>query len=107
MSHNYRNAWGVDRPPTPSNSRQSAARERDGVRRPSDESLEAARDLSLRVHYRSHLPLRRAFAEVPDRDLLPQKIASSLPTTTPLAQMLRGGRGGSVRLRLYLSMLYL
>ncbi|WP_433169884.1 hypothetical protein [Kribbella sp. CA-247076] len=97
----------MDQPQATLVDRQSASRSRDGVRRPSEEALAAARDLSLRVHERAHLPLRRAFAELPDFDLLPEDIARPLPAITPLAQMLRGGRGGSVRLRLYLSMLYL
>jgi hypothetical protein len=61
------------------------------VRRPSPIALTAAEHVAKRNH-RRQLPLRRAFAERPDNAERP----------TPLARMLRGGRGGSVRLRLYL-----
>ncbi|WP_433121950.1 hypothetical protein [Micromonospora sp. CA-246542] len=65
-------------------------------RRPRPIALTAAENVAKRNHNRS-LPLRRAFAERADN--------SSQPT--PLARLLRGGRGGSVRLRLYLSYLWL
>jgi hypothetical protein len=65
-------------------------------RRPRPIALTAAVNVAARNHKRA-LPLRRAFAERPDN--------SSKPT--PLARLLRGGRGGSVRLRLYLSYLWL
>ena len=56
----------------------------------------AAGNVAARNHKRA-LPLRRAYAERPDN-------SSAL---TPLARLLRGGRGGSARLRLYLSYLWL
>lgn len=65
-------------------------------RRPRPIALTAAANVAARNHNRA-LPLRRAFAERPDNADRP----------TPLARMLRGGRGGSVRLRLYLSYLWL
>ena len=66
------------------------------VRRPRPIALTAAANVATRNHKRQ-LPLRRAFAERPD----------NLTEPTPLARLLRGGRGGSVRLRLYLSFLRL
>ena len=66
------------------------------VRRPRPIALTAADNVATRNHKRA-LPLRRAFAERPDNTDQP----------TPLARLLRGGRGGSVRLRLYLSYLWL
>ena len=66
------------------------------VRRPRPVALTAAANVATRNHKRQ-LPLRRAFAERPDNTDKP----------TPLARLLRGGRGGSVRLRLYLSYLWL
>lgn len=65
-------------------------------RRPRPIALTAAKSVATRNHSR-FLPLRRAFAERPDNSTKP----------TPLARLLRGGRGGSVRLRLYLSYLWL
>lgn len=65
-------------------------------RRPRPVALTAAENVAKRNHNRS-LPLRRAFAERSDNSTQP----------TPLARLLRGGRGGSVRLRLYLSYLWL
>jgi hypothetical protein len=65
-------------------------------RRPTQKALGAAASVAARNHKRP-LPLRRAFAERPD----------NTDTLTPLARLLRGGRGGSVRLRLYLSYLWL
>jgi hypothetical protein len=67
-----------------------------GMRRPRPIALTAAANVATRNHSRQ-LPLRRAFAERPD----------NADTPTPLARLLRGGRGGSVRLRLYLSYLWL
>lgn len=66
------------------------------ARRPRPIALTAAASVAARNHNRQ-LPLRRAFAERPD----------NTDTPTPLARLLRGGRGGSVRLRLYLSYLWL
>jgi hypothetical protein len=63
---------------------------------PSLVALTAAKNVARRNHNRS-LPLRRLFAERLDMET----------EITPLAQMLRGGRGGSVRLRLYLAMVWL
>lgn len=65
-------------------------------RRPRPLALAAAGHVARRNHNRP-LPLRRAFAERPDNS----------EGLTPLARLLRGGRGGSVRLRLYLSYLWL
>lgn len=65
-------------------------------RRPRPIALTAAAAVASRNHGRQ-LPLRRAFAERPD----------NTDTQTPLARLLRGGRGGSVRLRLYLAYLWL
>jgi hypothetical protein len=65
---------------------------------PSSDAVEAGQALVQRARERTHMPLRRAFAELAPGSPAP---------VTPLAQMIRGGRGGSVRLRLYLSMLYL
>jgi hypothetical protein len=65
-------------------------------RRPTQVALKAAASVATRNHKRP-MPLRRAFAERPD----------NTNTLTPLARLLRGGRGGSVRLRLYLSYLWL
>lgn len=76
-------AWPADRP-------------RFELRRPTPLALSAAASVAKRNHDRA-LPLRRRFAERPD----------NIKKPTPLAQLLRGGRGGSVRLRLYLSYLWL
>jgi hypothetical protein len=75
---------------------QVDADERFVVRRPRPIALTAAANVAKRNHKRQ-LPLRRAFAERPD----------NVDKPTPLARLLRGGRGGSVRLRLYLSYLWL
>lgn len=66
------------------------------ILRPRPIALTAAANVAKRNH-RRQLPLRRTFAERPD----------NRETPTPLARLLRGGRGGSVRLRLYLSYLWL
>ncbi len=76
--------------------RYVAARELVEVRRPRPIALAAAANVAARNHNRQ-LPLRRAFTERSDNS----------PEPTPLARFLRGGRGGSVRLRLYLSYLWL
>jgi hypothetical protein len=75
---------------------QADANEEFVVLRPRPIALVAAENVAKRNHKRQ-LPLRRAFAERPD----------NVDKPTPLARLLRGGRGGSVRLRLYLSYLWL
>lgn len=65
------------------------------MRRPSPDALAAAEALSRRNHDRT-AQIRRHFIERPD-----------VTSPTPLAKMLRGGRGGSVRLKTYLGMLWL
>ncbi len=61
---------------------------------PSPDALAAAETVASRVRDRD-AQVRRLFIERDD-----------IGTTPPLALMLRGGRGGSVRLRLYLSLLW-
>jgi len=65
------------------------------MKRPSPEALAAATALARRNRGRS-AQLRRLFVERFD-----------IAEPTPLAMMLRGGRGGHVRLKTYLSMLWL
>jgi hypothetical protein len=65
------------------------------ARQPSPQALAAAAALSRRARDRS-AQLRRIFAERED-----------VTTPTPLARMIRGGRGGEVRLKTYLSMLFI
>lgn len=64
-------------------------------RLPSPQALAAAEALARRARQRS-AQLRRVFVERAD-----------VSSPTPLALMIRGGRGGSVRLRTYLSMLFI
>jgi hypothetical protein len=64
-------------------------------RRPSPLALSAAAALAQRARGRS-AQLRRAFVERED-----------VSAPTPLAQVIRGGRGGEVRLKTYLSMLFI
>lgn len=64
-------------------------------RRPSPQALSAAAALAQRARGRS-AQLRRVFVERED-----------VAAPTPLAQMIRGGRGGEVRLKTYLSMLFI
>jgi len=66
----------------------------DEGRKPSADALAAAHTVASRVHERD-AQVRRLFIE-----------RRSIDTTPPLTLMLRGGRGGSVRLRLYLSLLW-
>lgn len=63
--------------------------------RPSPDALAAAESLSRRNHNRV-AQVRRLFIERPD-----------VSRPTPLAEFLRGGRGGQVRLKVYLSILWL
>lgn len=65
------------------------------VRRPSPDSLAAAEAVAKRNRSRA-AQVRRLLIERPD-----------VSRPTPLARLLRGGRGGSVRLKLYLSMIWL
>lgn len=65
------------------------------VRRPSPQALTAAAALARRARDRS-AQLRRVFVERED-----------VSAPTPLARMIRGGRGGEVRLKTYLSMLFI
>lgn len=64
-------------------------------RRPSPQALSAATALAQRARGRS-AQLRRVFVERED-----------VAEPTPLAQVIRGGRGGEVRLKTYLSMLFI
>jgi hypothetical protein len=64
-------------------------------KRPSAQAIEYAEDVARRVSGRS-APVRNEFIERMDP-------STQLP---PLARLLRGGQGGEVRLKLYLSMLW-
>lgn len=64
-------------------------------RQPSAGALEVAQDVARRVHQRP-APLRVGFIERADDE-----------DDAPLAQMLRGGQGGAVRTKLYLSLIFL
>jgi hypothetical protein len=76
--------------------RQGASDARfDMTQRPTPEALSAAEALSRR-NYGRKAQLRRLFVERRD-----------MSSPTPLAHMIRGGRGGQVRLRLFLSMQWL
>ncbi|GAA2388030.1 hypothetical protein Cme02nite_22910 [Catellatospora methionotrophica] len=66
------------------------------ARTPSARAMAVAGQVAQRNNGRN-MPLRRSFSERPDNS----------GELTPLARMLRGGRGGSVRLRLYMSYLWL
>lgn len=79
--------------PDPTQARSTRA---GSLRGATPRALQAAKNVAARNHGRT-APLRRAFAE---------RLDAQGPTT-PLARMLRGGRGGSVRLRLYLSYIWL
>jgi hypothetical protein len=68
----------------------------ESVRTPSAETLGAAQAVSRRVNART-AQVRRGFVERTDH---------TTGAPTPLALMLRGGRGGQVRLKLYLSLLW-
>ena len=65
------------------------------MRRPSPDALTAAEAVARRSHARA-TQIRRLFVERAD-----------VAELTPLIKMLRGGRGGAVRLKLYLAMLWL
>ena len=65
------------------------------VLRPNVEAVQAAEHLAKRTKGRS-AQIRRRFIERPD----------NTPTSPPLARLLRGGRGGHVRTKLLLTMLW-
>lgn len=69
------------------------------VRRPSSEVLAVASLIKGRLGRRTSAPVRVAFVGVIEDD----RPAGTVP---PLAQLLRGGRGGEVRLKLELSFLW-
>lgn len=81
---------------TPAQASSSRHRGQMPLRGPSPAALQTAQEVAVRAKGRS-APVRRLFLERTD---------TSAPTT-PLALMLRGGRGGGVRLKLYLSFLWL
>lgn len=68
--------------------------------RPSEESLEVARAIKARMGKRDHAPIRTTFI---GSYALSQAEPDSVP---PMARILRGGRGGEVRLKLELSFLW-
>lgn len=74
-----------------------AASERVEVRTPSEAALDAAAAIEKRLKLRRAAPLRVTFMRRP---------ATVGPTSSPLAQTLRGGRGGEVRLKLLLAFLW-
>lgn len=78
-----------------------AARNLDTVqaREPSAETLEIARLIKDRLGRRDRAPVRTAFVGAHD-------VAGAPGLTPPLARILRGGRGGEVRLKLELSFLW-
>lgn len=65
------------------------------MRQPGIDAIEAARTVARRLKDRAAAPVRRTFIERPAPD-----------QTSPLARLLRGGRGGDVRLKLELSFLW-
>lgn len=67
---------------------------------PSDESLEVARAIKARMGKRDHAPIRTTFI---GSYALSQEKPDGVP---PMARILRGGRGGEVRLKLELSFLW-
>lgn len=67
----------------------------DEILRPEPATLDAARTVKARLGERKTAPIRRRFVERTD-----------LSEPTPLARVLRGGRGGEVRLKLELSFLW-
>ncbi|TCC32043.1 hypothetical protein [Kribbella speibonae] len=69
-------------------------------REPSELALWTASQLAYRIKNRPNTPVRRSFTE------LTPGINSGLKVP-PLAQLIRGGRGGSVRLRLLLALLWI
>ncbi len=66
------------------------------MRQPSTASIDAAKTVERRLAARETAPVRRLFVERPTPAHL----------DPPLARMLRGGRGGAVRLKLELSFLW-
>lgn len=66
---------------------------------PPTESLQVARAIQSRLGKRSHAPVRAAFVGAND-SVHPEGV------DPPLARILRGGRGGEVRLKLELSFLW-
>ena len=67
------------------------------LRRPSDAAIEAAQVVKARVGRRETAPVRALFVEQRD---------GAQGAAPPLARLLRGGRGGEVRLKLELSFLW-
>lgn len=67
---------------------------------PSEESLEVARAIKARMGKRNHAPIRTTFI---GSYALSQEKPDAVP---PMARILRGGRGGEVRLKLELSFLW-
>lgn len=67
----------------------------DDLRRPTDAALTAATDVARRLKRRTAAPIRLSFVRRPDSN-----------TSSVLAQTLRGGQGGVVRLKLLLSFLW-
>lgn len=68
---------------------------------PSPESLEAAQAIKARMGKRDHAPIRVAF--IGSYALSQEQKTDDVP---PMARILRGGRGGEVRLKLELSFLW-
>jgi hypothetical protein len=66
------------------------------AKRPSAQAIEYAQDVARRIRGRRAAPVRNEFIERMDPSTQPP----------PLARLLRGGQGGEVRLKLYLSMLW-
>lgn len=76
--------------------RQRTARRRlESVALPSQQSLELAADVALRVQFRT-AQVRRGFVA-----------KSGGPDSPPLAEIVRSGRGAAVRLKLYLTILWI
>lgn len=70
-----------------------------GIRRATPDALDIARLIKTRLGRRTSAPVRAAFVGVAEDE----RPASEVP---PLARLLRGGRGGEVRLKLELSFLW-
>jgi hypothetical protein len=88
-------ARGVGRPRTAAAKTPHRAKRKPGIHRASARALEYAGDVARRVNSRN-APVRNGFIER----------LGSPDATPPLATMLRGGQGGEVRLKLYLSLLW-